>query len=173
MSEQFSDFFKNKKNIINLLILLILVLGLPLGVKLIREQQILKSRADVTGRVDFVEEAGILEKRGSIFVLTQQAQGKVKLTLTSPLGPPGAGNVTAATPTPTPASTASPTPTPASTASPLVGDINNDGYVDNADLEILSGDIDAGSSNARSDLNHDGTVDIFDYNLLIQNWRPR
>lgn len=43
---EFLDFFKIKKNLANLLILGILVLAIPLGVNLVRQQQILKSRAD-------------------------------------------------------------------------------------------------------------------------------
>ncbi|MDO8573849.1 MAG: hypothetical protein Q7R77_03800 [Candidatus Daviesbacteria bacterium] len=42
---EFLDYFKNKKNLANLLLLGILVLAIPLGVNLIKQQQILKSRA--------------------------------------------------------------------------------------------------------------------------------
>lgn len=39
------DLLRNKKNLVNLLILGVLVLGLPIGIKIIQEQQILRSRA--------------------------------------------------------------------------------------------------------------------------------
>ena len=85
-----NDFLKSKKNIINLLILGILILALPLGINLIQKQQILKGRAVSSAEgLEFVEEEGILERRGNTFVLKEDAQGKIKLKLTSPLGPPG------------------------------------------------------------------------------------
>ena len=87
VNNKMKEFLKDKKNLINLLILLILVLALPLAIKLIQNQQILKGRA--TGAdLEFVEEQGVLEKRGSIFVLKDAAQGKIKMKLNSPLGPP-------------------------------------------------------------------------------------
>ncbi len=82
------EFLKDKKNLINLLILLILILALPLGIKLIQNQQILKGRAAGAEGLEFVEEPGVLEKRGNTFVLKDEALGKVKLKLTSPFSSP-------------------------------------------------------------------------------------
>lgn len=45
--EEFINFFKIKKNIINVLSLAILVLAIPLGINLVRQQQILRSKAAV------------------------------------------------------------------------------------------------------------------------------
>lgn len=50
----------------------------------------------------------------------------------------------------------------------LVGDINNDGIVNGADLSTLLGAWGAGAS--RSDLNHDGLVDGADLSVLLGNW---
>ena len=80
----------DKKNIIKLLTLGILVLAVPLTTEVIEHQQILKSRAQTEPvGLTFIEETGKLEKRGNEFVLTENSQGVVKLKLTSPLGPQG------------------------------------------------------------------------------------
>lgn len=54
----------------------------------------------------------------------------------------------------------------------LMGDLNNDGVIDNKDLAILMQDF--GKTGAPgfipSDLNNDGKIDIFDRNLLQQNF---
>lgn len=42
---EFLDYFRQKKNLINLLLLAILVLALPLVIQTVRQQQIIKSRA--------------------------------------------------------------------------------------------------------------------------------
>jgi hypothetical protein len=48
------------------------------------------------------------------------------------------------------------------------GDINNDGKVDIFDFNILIGDFNLG--NTRSDLNNDEKVNIFDFNILLTNF---
>lgn len=48
---EFLDYFRNKKNLANLLLLGILVLAIPLGVNLVRQQQVLKSRATASAIV--------------------------------------------------------------------------------------------------------------------------
>jgi len=78
----FLDFFKNKKNLINLLLLGILVLALPLGVDLIRKQQIIKSRA-IADPIVFVGD-NVEQKDGKWIAKDPQ----ISLELTSPLGPP-------------------------------------------------------------------------------------
>ena len=113
----FLSYFKSKKVLINLLVLGILVLALPLGIKLIREQQIIKSRATEQPPVKFIEGENTFQRNGQWMATRPQ----VTLELTSPLGPPEP----AATATPTPGPTATPTPhaptatpAPAATATP-------------------------------------------------------
>lgn len=79
---EFADYFKEKKNLFNLLVLGILVLALPLGINLIRQQQILKSRAAVDPIV-FTGDNVQKKADGSWVALKPQ----ITLTLTSPLGP--------------------------------------------------------------------------------------
>lgn len=55
------DYFKNKKNLSNLLIMGILILAVPIGVTLIRQQQILKSRA-TNPPITFVEKPNVTTK---------------------------------------------------------------------------------------------------------------
>lgn len=54
------------------------------------------------------------------------------------------------------------------TQAPLLGDINGDGIVDIFDYNILIADF--GRSNSPADINGNGSVDIFDYNILIENF---
>lgn len=82
---EFLDSFKNKKNLISLLVLGILILALPIGINLIRQQQILRSRADV----DTIVFTGTnIEKRNGKSIVLDPKQ-PISLQLTSPLGPPG------------------------------------------------------------------------------------
>lgn len=108
MGEIFA-YFKNKKNLVNLLILSILVLGIPLGVNLVRLQQIIKSRAAVDPIV-FTGPNVRQKNDGSWVALKPQIQ----IQLTSPLGPPGTPSPSG-TPAPTPTGTPRPTPTPSGT----------------------------------------------------------
>lgn len=102
----FLDFFKQKKNLVNLLLLGILVLALPLGVNLIRQQQIIKSRAAVAA-ITF-KGSNVEQKNGSMVALKPQ----ISLELTSPLGPPG---IPSNTPSPSPSSTPTPSSSPIAT----------------------------------------------------------
>lgn len=79
---EFLNYFKRKENLINLLILGILILAIPLGVNLIRQQQIIKSRAQVD---PIVFTGPNVEKRNGIWITTKP---QISLQLTSPLGPP-------------------------------------------------------------------------------------
>ncbi len=81
---EFLDYFKQKKNLANLLLLGILVLALPLTVQVIRQQQIIKSRA-VNDAIIFT---GADVVRNSDGTWTSK-KTLVSLQLTSPLGPPG------------------------------------------------------------------------------------
>src|SRR3990172_4405966 len=78
----FLDFFRIKKNLINLLLLGILVLALPLGVDLIRQQQIIKSRA-LAEPIVFAGD-NVEQKDGKWIAKAPQ----ISLEITSPLGPP-------------------------------------------------------------------------------------
>src|SRR5438067_2017322 len=57
---------------------------------------------------------------------------------------------------------------PASRASSISADLNHDGTVNVFDLSILLSKW--GTSDATSDLNHDGTVNIFDLSALLSAW---
>ncbi len=82
-----NDLLRNKKNLISLLVLGILILALPIGINLIRQQQILRSRADV----DTIVFTGTnIEKRNGKSIVLDPKQ-PISLQLTSPLGPPGSG----------------------------------------------------------------------------------
>ena len=59
-----SDYLKellNKKNLISILILAILVMAVPLTINLVRQRQISKSRAVTGNEIKFVEKTGELE----------------------------------------------------------------------------------------------------------------
>lgn len=86
---EFLDFFKNKKNLINILILGILILALPLVVAGLRWQQIIKSRA-VADPIVFTGTNVTKKNDGSWVART----ATVSVQLTSPLGPPGTYNCT-------------------------------------------------------------------------------
>jgi hypothetical protein len=51
---------------------------------------------------------------------------------------------------------------------PLVGDLNDDGFVNGADLGILLGNW--GNAGGPADLNNDGFVDGGDLGILLTNW---
>ncbi len=53
---------------------------------------------------------------------------------------------------------------------PLPGDINRDGAVDCADMDILRSDWGKTGSNLRSDLNADGTVGSTDMSIMLSHW---
>lgn len=80
--QEFISYFKNKKNLVNLLVLAIMVLAVPLGVNLARQQQILKSQAG-GGPIAFVGDS-VKVKDGKWTAL----KSKITLQLTSDLGPP-------------------------------------------------------------------------------------
>lgn len=86
------DYFKNKRNLVSLLILGILILGIPLGVNLVRLQQIIRSRAAGEPPIKFVGD-NVKQKSDGSWVATKP---QIQLQLTSPLGPPagspGGGN---------------------------------------------------------------------------------
>jgi hypothetical protein len=87
-----------------------------------------------------------------------------------------AGSTYNATVTPTPTGSATPTPTPTPTITPTpsptptykVGDLNHDGSVNIFDLSILLSHW--GTADATSDINGDGAVNIFDLSIFLSHW---
>lgn len=90
------DLFRSKKNLINLLVLVILILALPLSVNLVRQQQIIKSQAAVD---PIVFTGSNVEQRDGKWVALKP---QISLELTSPLKP---ASQPTGTPSPTPPST--------------------------------------------------------------------
>lgn len=82
-------YFKNKKNLINLLVFLVLVLALPLGIQLIRQQQIFSSRAS-TDPIKFTG-PNVETRAGKQVALKPQ----IALELVSHLGQPAGTTRTA------------------------------------------------------------------------------
>ena len=66
--------------------------------------------------------------------------------------------------------TATSTPTPTPTPVGKLGDVNHDGKVDIFDYNILVANFGKTGSAVTGDINHDGKVDIFDYNILVANF---
>ena len=85
---EFLEYFKTKKNLVNLLVLGILVLALPIGINLIRQQQIFKSRA-VADPIVFKGD-NVALRNGEWVAL----KPLISLLLTSPLGPSGVAAAT-------------------------------------------------------------------------------
>ncbi|MBI2022230.1 right-handed parallel beta-helix repeat-containing protein [Candidatus Daviesbacteria bacterium] len=73
--------FKNRKDTLNTLFLIILIITLPLGIDLVRQQQILRSRAAVAA-LEIVKDDCVEERNGKK-VLTC---GSVPLKIVSPIG---------------------------------------------------------------------------------------
>lgn len=91
--------FLTKKNLIALLLAGITLLIIPVGIKLVREQQLLKTRA--TGEeITFVPKEGVVACNGTNCTTKETT---VDIALRSPFGPPGP-------PLPTPTPTSPPVP---------------------------------------------------------------
>lgn len=99
--ENIFHFFKEKKNLINLLGLLVLVVALPIGINLVRQQQILRSRAAVLP-IEVTEGDCVEERNGKKVLVCSD----VPLKLISPIGGPKSGRVSS--PTSKPAATSIP-----------------------------------------------------------------
>ncbi len=63
-----------------------------------------------------------------------------------------------------------PTPTPSSCPKGPLGDINCDGKIDIFDYNILVTNFGQSGSGIPGDLNNNGKVDIFDYNIIVTNF---
>lgn len=83
---KFVEYFKQKKNLANLLILGILVLAVPVGIKILQQQQIIKSRA-TADPVVFTGD-NVTQQDGKWVAKKPQ----ISLELISPLGPPPGSN---------------------------------------------------------------------------------
>lgn len=120
----FLDYFKKKKNLTSLLLLGILILGLPIGIQLLKQQQILKSRAESSGPIRFIQSDTEFQQTPGNDSTWATTDANISFNLYSPFGFSG---VVAGTPTPTPSptpvsggggatpvltSTPTPTPTP-------------------------------------------------------------
>ncbi|MCR4306262.1 MAG: hypothetical protein NUV73_04230 [Candidatus Daviesbacteria bacterium] len=92
---EFSELFKKKNNLITLLILGILILAVPIGINLIKNQQIFKSRA--AGEPIVIKETlGVFQrtKPGGGLEWVAKNNAKISIELTSPLGPPASAEGT-------------------------------------------------------------------------------
>ncbi len=100
------ELLQNRKHLVSILILGILILAIPIGMELLKNQRIIRSRAS-GDPIAFVESDDVFQKEGKWFTKNK----KISLKITSPLG----GPVSTAAPTtsvPTTAPTTSPTQTP-------------------------------------------------------------
>lgn len=79
---------RDKRNLINLIILIIIIIAIPASVYLVRQQQILKSRAEITQIIFIGDRVVTLPDGKKGLKLNQQDEAKVDLHLISPLGPP-------------------------------------------------------------------------------------
>lgn len=79
------DIFRSKKNIINLLVLLIIVLAIPIGVNLIKQIQTFSPRA-ASPPIVLVEGKCVVKRNGVLVAVC----GEIDVNLTSPLGGPAA-----------------------------------------------------------------------------------
>lgn len=110
--DQFVDYFKQKKNLTNLIILLILVITLPLGIYLAKKTQIFNPRAAAES-ITFLE-GTCIQKNAVTGKLTAVCQD-IKVSLVSPLGPPEGF-----TPAPSVTPSASPSPSVSPSVPPSV-----------------------------------------------------
>lgn len=109
--EDFKHFFSNKRNIKNLVILVVLAIFIPIGLVLIKQQALFVSKAR-EGYVKFKDGACVVNRNG-----TQVATcADVSFEGFSSLGPPLSGN-----PLPSPSPSVSPgiSPSPSSSVSPV------------------------------------------------------
>lgn len=109
MEEQTNQVF-TKKNIISFLVIGILLLSIPFGVRLALEQTQLRSRAAVNV-ITFVQGDTVACKTVNNKEECTTTSDTVPVELRSPLGPPGPTYTPTPTPTTTPVPTATPTPT--------------------------------------------------------------
>ncbi len=81
--QELSDFFKNKKNLVGLLVLGILVLALSLTAKFLQEQRIIKSRATEDHTIVFTG-SNVEQKNGKWVVKDSNSSISVQLNYGAP-----------------------------------------------------------------------------------------
>jgi hypothetical protein len=79
----FSDIFKNKRNLINLLLLIILILAIPITIEAFKRARDLNARADVTP-IELMNNPCVVNRNGQQVAVCPE----VTVKLTSPLGGP-------------------------------------------------------------------------------------
>ncbi len=122
--------------------------------------------------------SGFIDYPGNTVPLTLNPNTQYFVRLYNAYGADGHGPTTSftipacSTPTPVPTKTASPTPLPTNTPIPAgkVGDIDGNGKVDIFDYNILVTNFGKSGSGIQGDIDGNGKVDIFDYNLLVGNF---
>ena len=82
-----TEFLSNRRNVIALVIIVLLLVAIPLGVYLAQRTQIFKPRADTgtTESIKFKEGNGVSKDAAGNYTTTTPT---VELELTSPFGPP-------------------------------------------------------------------------------------
>ncbi|MBI2314540.1 hypothetical protein HYU93_00550 [Candidatus Daviesbacteria bacterium] len=104
----------NKKHLVSILILGILILAIPIGMELLKNQRMIRSRAS-GDPIAFVESDDVFQKDGKWFTKSKS----FSVQITSPLGPAVASGSSFPAPT-SPAETAVPTARPTSPAETAV-----------------------------------------------------
>ena len=130
------------------------------------------SLASFTSHMEALKQTGVAVKTYNAALVDAKAQ---VFPVVSPT--PTATPVPTPTATPTPTPTATPTPTPTATPTPSptpvvkVSDINADGTVDVFDLSILLRNWDKTPvTYAEGDIDRDGRIDIYDLSRLLSGW---
>ncbi len=111
--KEFLDLFRNKKHLISLLLLGILIIALPLGIKLVSQQKIIQSRA--TNPPIVFKGNNVVQRNGQWIAIKPQ----ISLELTSALGAPASTPVPGASSSPS----SSPSLAPSPSSNPNTGDV--------------------------------------------------
>src|SRR3989344_4180154 len=99
------EFFKDRKTLFNLVILVVLVVLLPIGINLARNQQLLRSKA-AASPVEIIEGDCVEERNGRKVLICPE----VPLKITSPIGGVEGASAGRTSPRPSPSKSASPSP---------------------------------------------------------------
>lgn len=156
----------DRKKLLSLISLLIIIIAIPIGVYLAQKAQIFKPKASsVSCRSDNnlpVENQCLDGVKVLVYEYAQGEQCKLFYE-------PATGSCDSISPTTTPST--SPTVTP-SASSGYDFDVNGDGKINLSDLSLLLSNLGKTSQNVgKSDINKDGRVNSLDRSLLIQELR--
>lgn len=110
--QELKEYFQNRKNLSNLIVLLVLVLALPLGIFLAKNRQIFFSSADRGAPIELGDGPCVTDKENKKINCKE-----IPLKLISPLGPP-VGASQSASPSPSASATSSASPSATASASP-------------------------------------------------------